>query len=42
MDKWNTTPPTEDGAYICSFNDGAWDEKRVIAWMPMPDIYTEE
>lgn len=22
-------------------SDDAWDEKRVIAWMPMPDIYTE-
>lgn len=58
MDKWNTTPPTEDGAYlctiegqtvhgkfrylnICNYENGAWDEKRVIAWMPMPDIYTE-
>lgn len=51
MDKWNTTPPTEDGAYlctiegqtmhgkfrylnICNYENGAWDEKRVIAWMP--------
>lgn len=58
MDKWNTTPPEEDGAYlctiegqtmhgkfrflnICNYENGAWDEKRVIAWMPMPDIYTE-
>lgn len=56
MDKWNTTAPTEDGAYLCTvegqsingkfrflniciYENGAWDERHVIAWMPMPDIW---
>ena len=58
MDKWNTTAPAEDGAYlctvegqtthgkfrflnICNYENGAWDEKRVIAWMPLPKPYRE-